>query len=410
MTYWPKTQILSANTGSVDAFARWRVSQPTTLFDSLNQYDRGTLWWSESTTGAGAIGFTAAEASANLSVTGAGDAAVRQTYEYFRYEPGKSQLVIMTGTFGPAVAGVTKRIGYFDTANGIFFEQTGAGMAVVLRSSVSGAPSDALRYPQASWNVDKLNGLGPSGFTLAPQNSNIFWFDIEWLGVGRVRFGVWGPDGFPIVCHEEQNANVRPTVYMTTAALPMRYEITSTSGAGSLKQICSTVQSEGGTLVTARPRYFGVGYTSQIGVTARQAVLSVRPKLTFKGLTNRIKVIPANFAMLTTTNDNLWELVYRPTFTGAPVWQDANTADSSVEYAVHSGVGTGAITGGIVVASGFGVAAQGSFARDIAELIDFKYPITLDLNGSNPIAFSLVCTSLNNTSNIKATLNWAENH
>jgi hypothetical protein len=410
MTYWPKTQILSANTGSVDAFARWRVSQPVTLFDSLNQYEKGSLWWSESTAGAGAINFTAAEASVNLAVSAGGDSAIRQTFEYFRYEPGKSQLIIMTGTFGPATANVTKRIGYFDTANGVFFEQTGAGMAVVVRSSTSGAPSDALRYPQASWNVDKLNGSGPSGVTLVPSNSNIFWFDIEWLGVGRVRFGIWGPDGFPIVCHEERNANVRSTVYMTNATLPMRYEISSTGGAGSMQQICSTVQSEGGTIITARPRYFGVGYTSAIGVTTRQAVLSVRPKLTFKGLTNRIKVVPANFSFLVTANDCLWELVYKPTFTGVPVWQDANTAESSVEYAAHSGVGTGAITGGIVVASGFAGSAQGAFAREVGSLIEFKYPITLDLNGANPIAFSLVCTSLNNTSNVRATINWAENH
>jgi len=410
MTYWPKTQILSANTGSVDAFARWRVSQPITLFDSLNQYEKGSLWWSESTAGAGAINFTAAEASVDLAVTGAGDSAIRQTYEYFRYEPGKSQLIVMTGTFGAATANVTKRIGYFDTANGIFFEQTGAGMAVVVRSSTSGAPSDALRYPKNSWNVDKLDGTGPSGITLNPSNSNIFWFDIEWLGVGRVRFGIWGPDGFPILCHEEQNANFRPTVYMTTAALPMRYEIASTGGAASMQQICSTVQSEGGNLITSRPRYFGVGYTSQTGVTTRRAVISVRPKLTFKGLTNRIKVVPANFDMIINTNDCLWELVYKPTFTGTPVWQDANLSESSVEYSVHSGPGTGTITGGIVVATGFAGSAQGALAREVGALIDFKYPITLDLNGANPIAFSLVCTSLNNTSNIRATMNWAENH
>ena len=409
MTYWPKTQILSANTGSVDAFARWRVSQPQTLFDSINQYDRGTVFWSESTAGAGSFTFNSNDASVDLVLAGAGS-AIRQTYEYFRYEPGKSQLVVMTGTFGPATVGVTKRIGYFDTTNGPFFEQTGTGMAVVIRSSVSGAPSDAIRIGQANWNVDKLDGNGPSGVLLDPTTANIFWLDIEWLGVGRVRFGIWGPDGFPIVCHEVRNANLRPSTYMTTAALPMRYEIVSTGAAGTLKQICCTVQSEGGTGVAARPRYFAAGYTAQIGVTARQAILSLRPKLTFQGLVNRIKVIPADFSMLVTTNDCLWELVYNPTFTGAPVWTDANTANSSVQYSVHSGVGTGAITGGITVASGFGGSAQGSFAREIGNLIDFKYPITLDLNGANPIAFSLVCTSLNNTSNVKATLNWAENH
>ncbi len=280
-------------------------------------------------------------------------------------------------------------------------------MAVVVRSKTSGTPSDALRYPQASWNVDKLNGEGPSGLTLLPENSNIYWVDIEWLGVGRVRFGIWGPDGFPVVCHEERNANIRPSVYMTTAALPLRYEIENTAGgnAGALKQICSTVQSEGGGL-SAKPFYFGSNNIANTSVTTRRAVFSIRPKLTFNGATNRVRIVPQDIGLIVTTNDALWELVYDPSFTGSPTWSPADT-HSSVEFSTHT-VGAGVLTGGIVVASGFAPAAQGSFAKFEAQKFDFKYPITLDINGANPKALSLVCTSLNNTANVKALMNWAE--
>ncbi len=408
MTYWPETRIKSANSGSVDAFARWRVSTPTTLFDAVNQYDNGDLFWSTALSGAGNVLHLMDESSCNLTVGGTlGDRVARQTYEYYRYEPGKSQLAIMSGTFGPATAGVCKRVGYFDNENGLFFEQTGAGMAVVVRSKTSGTPSDALRYPQASWNVDKLNGEGPSGLTLLPENSNIYWVDIEWLGVGRVRFGIWGPDGFPVVCHEERNANIRPSVYMTTAALPLRYEIENTAGgnAGALKQICSTVQSEGGGL-SAKPFYFGSNNIANTSVTTRRAVFSIRPKLTFNGATNRVRIVPQDIGLIVTTNDALWELVYDPSFTGSPTWSPADT-HSSVEFTTHT-VGAGVLTGGIVVASGFAPAAQGSFAKFEAQKFDFKYPITLDINGANPKALSLVCTSLNNTANVKALMNWAE--
>jgi len=337
-----------------------------------------------------------------------GDKVARQTYEYYRYEPGKSQLAVMTATFGPSTTGIRKRVGYFDAENGVFFEQTGSGMAVVVRSSTSGTPSDALRYPQANWNVDRLNGLGPSGFNFNPETSNIFWFDIEWLGVGRVRFGVWGPDGFPILCHEERNANTYPSVYMTTAALPLRYEIENTAGgpSGSLKQICSTVQSEGGGELS-KPYFFGASNTSTTPVTTRRAVFSIRPKLTFKGRTNRIRIVPQDLGLIVTTNDALWELVYDPSFTGTPVWTPSNS-ESSVEYSTHADLSAGALTGGLVVSTGFAPAAQGSFARFESQRFDFKYPVTLDINGANPKALSLVCTSLNNTANIKALLNWAE--
>ncbi|NBR66136.1 MAG: hypothetical protein EBT79_02450 [Actinobacteria bacterium] len=410
MAYWPETRILSANSPSTDAFARWRVSVPQTLFDTINEYDTASVFWSTETLNGGSVTHLPNESSVQLSVPGVLNARViRQTYEYYKYQPGKSQLVVLTAVFGADTAGVRRRIGYFDSKNGIFFEQTAAGLRVVRRTYTSGGVVDD-PIDRASWNVDPLDGSGPSGMNLDPTKANIYWFDIEWLGVGRVRMGVWGPDGQPVVCHVFENANAFTTVYMTTANLPIRYEIENTAGgsAATLKQICSTVMTEGESGTIAKPYYFGATATSNLAVTTRQAVFSIRPRTTFQGLTNRIRVVPQDIGMIVTTNDALWELVYNPTFTGAPAWSDANTANSSVEYSTHTGAGNGAITGGIVVATGFAPAAQGSFAKYEAKGFDFKYPITLDLNGANPIALSIVCTSLNNTANIRSLMNWAE--
>ena len=410
MAYWPETRILAANSPSVDAFARWRVSVPQTLFDSVNEFDTSPLFWSSETVGGGLITHLPNESSVNLTVAGAlNDRAVRQTYEYYKYQPGKSQLVVMSAVLGAATAGVRKRIGYFDARNGVFFEQTGAGLSLVLRSYTGGGVNDT-PFAQGAWNVDPLDGSGPSGVTLDPTKANIFWVDIEWLGVGRVRAGIWGPDGMPILCHEIRNANANTAVYMTTASLPIRYEVENTAGgnAGAMKQICSTVLTEGESGNIVKPYFFGAGATSNIGVTTRQAVFSIRPRLTFNGLTNRIRVIPQDLGLIVTTNDAYWELVYKPTFTGAPAWVNADATNSSVQYSLHTGVGNGAITGGVVVAAGFAPAAQGSFARYEAKGFDFKYPITLDLNGANPIALSVVCTSLNNTANVRSLMNWAE--
>lgn len=412
MTYWPITKVLSADSPSIDAFARWRISSPTSLFDSVNNYDNGSLFWNTALTGAGDALFVANESSVNLTVSGgATDKSVRQTYEYFRYEPGKSHLVVMSCVIGAATAGVRKRVGYFDGENGVFFEQTGSGLSLILRSKASGVVTDT-PFAQGSWNVDTLLGTGPSGITLVPTNANIFWIDIEWLGVGRVRAGIWGPDGVPIVCHEIQNANANTTVYMTTASLPMRYEIENTApgNSGVIKQICSTVASEGGSDV-GFPQYFGSPSLATTTITApnRRAILSIRPKALFQGITNRIRIVPMNLSLLVTSNDCFWELVYDPTPSVAPSWTDVNTSYSSVEYATHGANGT-AITGGITVMSGFAGSAQGSFAREIGAGIEFKYPLTLDMNGANPKSLSIVCTSLNNNSVIRAGLNWGENH
>lgn len=408
MTYWPETRILAANSPSIDAFARWRVSSPRTLFDTVNEYDNGDLFWSSGTASGGAYTHLSNESSVMLQVNGTlGSRVIRQTYEYYRYEPGKSHLIIMTGVWGAPTPGVRKRLGYFDDLNGVFFEQTAAGFSIVLRSGTSGSPNDTV-VTQANWNRDTLDGNGPSGLALNALTANIFWFDVEWLGAGRLRVGVWGPDGLPVVAHEFQNANHYPTVYMSTATLPMRYEIENTAAGsvGTLQQICATIQSECGQ-ETAKPYYFGAHSNGALAVTTRQAVMSIRPKLTFGGRTNRVRIIPQDIGTLVTTNDAIWELVYDPTFTGSPTWVDAN-AHSAAQYSLHTGAGNGAITGGIVVASGFAPAAQGSFSSYEAKGFDFKYPITVDLNGQNPKALSLVCTSLNNTANVRSAINWAE--
>jgi hypothetical protein len=80
------------------------------------------------------------------------------------------------------------------------------------------------------------------------SKSQILWTDFEWLGVGSVRMG-FVINGQFICCHIFHHANEITGTYITSASLSCRYEITNTgatSGASQLKQICSTVLSEGG--------------------------------------------------------------------------------------------------------------------------------------------------------------------
>jgi hypothetical protein len=107
---------------------------------------------------------------------------------------------------------------------------------------------DNTRIPRSSWNIDRLDGTGPSGAILDITKSHIFWVDLEWLGVGSVRSG-FVINGQFVVVHIFHHANTITGTYMTTASLPCRYEITNTAATGSsstLKQICTTVISEGG--------------------------------------------------------------------------------------------------------------------------------------------------------------------
>lgn len=275
----------------VDAFGRLRVSNPYTLFDSQNRYQADPQFSSSTATG-GTATHSANTASVDMAVTtSSGSEVVRQSKRVFAYQPGKSLLVLATFVMNAAKTNLRQRVGYFNTNNGIFFQVNDTTKSFIIRTYTGGSASDARKVDQVDWNGDKLDGTGPSGITLDVTKTQIFFTDMEWLGVGTVRVG-FIINGNYIVCHTFQNANVGTNVYMQTALLPVRYEITNTgvaASASTMKQICSTVISEGGygelsrTYVARRATKVNVG-------TTLYPIVSIRLNSSYLGAI----VIPSN--------------------------------------------------------------------------------------------------------------------
>lgn len=334
---------------ALDAFGRQRVSQPYTLFDSQNRYAADNQF-SSSTTGTGATTYNTNQSSVSLSVTAGGvGSAVRQTFRNMLYQPGKGLLVLATFVMDTSdSANLTQRVGYFNTQNGVFFSKTDGTKAFTLRSNTSGTPSDTRTVSQASWNGDKLDGTGASGLTLDLSHPQILWMDFEWLGVGSVRCG-FIIDGQYIVCHTFDTANTYgTTVYMTTAILPVRYEITSASAvAASMTQICSTVISEGGFEATSIEH---IARRTTVFNTINTAanffpIVSIRLASTALGavvLPNRIQFQP------TTLQNYEIALIKNPTLTGAS-WV-ATPSDANVQYDVSA---TAIATAGTIVQTAY---------------------------------------------------------
>ena len=244
---------------SVDAFGRLRVSNPVTLFDSQNRFAADNQFDTTLTTG-GTTTFLPNESSVALNTTtSAGSEVIRQTYRVFPYQPGKGLTFLGTFVMGAPKTNLRQRVGYFSTSNGAFLQQDGTTVSFVLRSNslpTPGTPSDIRTVNQADWNVDKMDGTGPSGRVLDLTKNQILYMDFEWLGTGDVRCGFYA-DGEPQICHIFHNDNTQTAVYMQTAILPIRYEITNTgitASASTLKQVCSTVIVEGGYEQTVAPQ------------------------------------------------------------------------------------------------------------------------------------------------------------
>ena len=248
MVYLFNNQVALAQTPQLDAFGRLRVSQPHTLFDSQQRYGLDRSFVSNTASG-GTVTFVPTQSSANLTVVNtSGSYAARETRYIFKYQPGKSQLSMMTFVMAPQSSGnLRQQVGYYDRDNG-YFLQLSDQLYVCERSNVTGTVTHS-NVAQSSWNGDKLNGTGPSAISLDMTKSQIFFIDMEWLGVGSVRTG-FVINGQYIVAHTFHHANIVPRAYITTACLPVRYEIQALSASApatsNLTQVCSTVISEAG--------------------------------------------------------------------------------------------------------------------------------------------------------------------
>jgi hypothetical protein len=394
-----------------DAFQRLRISQATSLFDTSFEYQISTNEWTTTVAAGGTVSLSTVSGMVSLDVTSAStSSAILQTLRYHRYQPGKSQLVLMTGVIGSGVGGVIKRVGIFDANNGLFFEQVGTNAYFIRRSDTSGSVYDD-PVDQTQWNIDTLDGNGVSGKTLNVDKTNILLIDFQWLGVGRVRMG-FDIDGVVCYAHEFLNAGNLTVPYMRTPNLPLRYEIYKTGdvNTASLKAICCSVVSEGGIEFTNANGY-AVSATTGRTVATRRAFLSIRPKATFGGLVNRGRIDPLSTSVLGTGTNivTLIELVYNPTFqtsSGSLTWTSANAA-SIVEYSVHGDANAGAFTGGDVVES-FIIAGTNTQRASQLQQLAARFPLVLDAAGANPRALSLVATDVTGTATVYGTVTWNE--
>ena len=395
---------------ALDAFGRLRVSNPFTLFDSSHRYKDNNLW-NTSTASSGAAVFNANAGLVDLNVTTtSGSKVYRETTKVFSYQPGKSLLVMTTFVFNPAKANLRQRVGYYGAANGMYLELDDAGgnvLSFVERSSVSGALAET-KVAQSAWNYDKMDGTGPSKMTLDITKAQILWMDIEWLGLGTVRLG-FVIDGKFILCHQFHHANLITSTYITTASLPLRYEIENTGVTASnstLKQICSTVISEGGYQLSGLQQGIGVPITTPTNLTTTGTyypLVSLRLKASPDFL-DSIVILTAISIMGITNNANYsWRVVASGATTGG-TWVSAGT-DSAVEYNL---TGT-SFAGGRILAQGFSSASnQAVTSVDILQEALFKFQLERNSFTSTAFELTIIAAGSATNTNIFAAADWEE--
>jgi hypothetical protein len=329
----PLTVTQDGSFGSLDAFQRLRVANPSSLMFTSHQYDVQTLIWDDALTGSATVTHDANNSAANLNVTTAsGDKVEHRTIDYFRYQPGKSQQILTTFQMAPGEVGLEQRVGYFDDDNGIFLELDDTTTKIVLRSKATGSVVDT-EIAQANWNVDAFDGNGTSGLTLDLTKSQILVIDLQWLGVGRVRVG-FDIDGIISWAHYFDWANDQTGVYMTTANLPVTYEIETTgviSGAATFKAICSSVASEGGTDINRGFPFSQVSDVVSVGSSTESHILIIRPRAQFNSIDNHGQCILQSVEAFAEDQPCICRVYYDATSITTPSWVNVET-NSHMEY------------------------------------------------------------------------------
>ena len=354
----------------LDAFNRLRTSSPTNVFNSKLLFDKRPFIWDEVLVNGATSVHSSVNAAVTMSVSSAGDIAVRQTFQRFNYQPGKSQLVLLTGVMSTE-SGVTKEIGYakvstcspYAIQNGIVFGNNGTSAYVAIYKN--GVQTEIAL--QDDWNIDPMDGTGPSEITIDWTKAQIFLCDFQWLGIGSVRMGL-EINGNPYYVHTFHHSNIVSSVYMSTPNLPLVYKISSSGGSGSLDHICSAVSSEGGVAESGVTRGIDRGGSSSAPrlenlVNDRlTAAFGIRLKSSYEGAAVQIlKVIAQNVS----GGNFLWQIHYNPTIRNfsagttsdtlySPTWTSLN--DSAVEYVNDSNANKYLVRNndeGRVIASGY---------------------------------------------------------
>lgn len=396
---------VSFATGSTDAFGRLRVSSPLTLFDSQHRYQINDKW-NYVTSGGAATVYDTNGSLVNLNTNlASGSQVVCETKRVMPYQPGKSLLIYSTFTMTNVQANQRQRVGYFGAQNGIYFEMNGTTANFVLRSYITGSVVET-RKSKGTWNVDNLDGTGPSGYNLSNfSNSLIFYTDIEWLGVGDVRVG-FVLDGKYVHCHTFKNTPVGGSpisgTYMTTACLPLRYEITNTgtvTASGNLKQICNSVISEAGY------EGFSRRYNADLGTNSKRLVDDdvLYPVISLRLASGRLDsvIIPSNLNAIVTSNQDVqYRIVLNPTLVSGTSWvthYNGNVQYDTSSLGIVSGTGTNVI-GGYINKMG---------SLDVSSINQFNFQLGRTINGVSDV-FTVAMAAPTANTDVLADLSWFE--
>jgi hypothetical protein len=429
----------NSNENIYDAFGKLRVSFPETLIDlrvagqdasglgttGYVGYRNNVLQITQGYTGSLNIGNTGYISSNNsqcniyLTTTNGNSGSIAtQSRKYCVYQPGKSLLIMLSGIMDGGVfinqtnyntSEMISNVGYYDDYNGLYFsyKANGSGTGTGYINIKNGGINTSIA--NTSWNIDKFDGTGQSGLKLNWTKAQLFVIDMEWLGVGRIRFGFYAY-GKIQYCHQVSNINLLNLgPYTSNNNLPIRYQLTGgTAGCtGALVQICSTVISEGGYSPIGKP--FSIGITGSISNSSEKFILYLRGGNT-NGNFYHQQIVPQDISI---TSQGVSDLFFVKVYLYLPdgygnlptinTWTNVNPL-SVTEYATSSSVSGSGILVYQSACAGRSSVTLASLSTVFTDLLQ----ITSNINNVSSILGISIQGSFSGNTTYYLSLSWTE--
>jgi hypothetical protein len=317
------------------------VNLPTSAFDEVRVVERSKILELKSIAGlnslrniftqvgTGTITNNYGDGIYVLSVSGANDRVVLQSSERGKYAAGLQgevgigcRLPLTTLTGNQFI-----RIGLFDSNNGFYFKKTASGLSVcVLRAGVETS------IPRAQWNVDTLDGNGPSGLVLDETYGIIWRIIFTWYGYGSINFNVNVTHPVTLIQNNYLVHTYNPTTLtsVTTPNLPVSVELNNNGTSGTHSSHVAGRQYS--LLGKYQPLYRTLShFVTNITINSSTTflpVLSMRRKADFIGVPIKLMSVDA-----IATRDMIVQIKVNTTLTGASFGNliDISAADTAAE-------------------------------------------------------------------------------
>ncbi len=391
-----------------DSFGKLLVAQQTTVAEYLATYGVDTEKLSVELAGAGSVTHLPLHSGMLMTNgTAAGDRCELVSHFYHPYNLGMGRLIEFTNMCGDAGKNnLTRKWGYGDDNDGLFFMEINGVLNAVIVNSSSGSVVYNY-YPQTEWSHDRLDGtnnvFNPSGKTFIRTFDNITWIDFQWLGAGKVRFGVV-LDGERILCHEVSHSNSLATPYMRSGSLPIYFEQANTGVTASSSEfrIWCTVVKNGGIFKPSSKDFTFEPAAVSVTSTTPVVIANMRASQQINSINNRKSSYIEDISVFSSASPVVIELWKNCTIGGTPSWSSPESL-GALDFDT-----AGTVTGGRKLKSWI-VGTGNPVDKDLSDLFNYldegirrKFNITL----YDTYTLTAKLASGSTTTSVITSINW----